>query len=586
MTENQSPPASNFIRHMVRQDLADGKNQGRLVTRFPPEPNGYLHIGHAKSICLNFGLAKEHEGARCYLRFDDTNPLTEDEEYAEAIREDVRWLGFDWGDRLTFASDYFERLYQCAIRLIENGKAYVCDLSAEEIRAHRGTLTEPGKESPFRNRSVEENRELFTRMRAGAFPDGSRVLRAKIDMASPNLNLRDPALYRIRRAEHYRAGNAWCIYPMYDFTHPISDAIECVTHSLCTLEFEDHRPLYDWMLDNVLPATEEENGEPSEPFALSSTCRPRQIEFSRLSLEYTIMSKRFLTQLVREGRVEGWDDPRMPTLSGLRRRGYTPHAIRDFADRVGVTKKDHVIEMGLLEHCIREDLEKRAPRRMAVLRPLKLVIVNYPEDVSEELDAQNHPNDPAMGTRKVPFARELFIERDDFLLDPPKKYFRLSPGREVRLRFAYLVTCVEVRKDPETGVVTEVHCTYDPASRGGSSPDGRKVKGTIHWVSAAHALKANVRLYDRLFATPYPGKETGNFLDDLNPDSLIALAGCRLEPALGQASPGDRCQFERLGYFCSDRTHSATTPVFNRIVALRDSWEKKVDRARSSSGGK
>nr|VFJ93093.1 MAG: glutaminyl-tRNA synthetase [Candidatus Kentron sp. H]VFJ93829.1 MAG: glutaminyl-tRNA synthetase [Candidatus Kentron sp. H]VFK00490.1 MAG: glutaminyl-tRNA synthetase [Candidatus Kentron sp. H] len=582
MNDTPSTPAPNFIRHIIDRDLADGKNRGRLVTRFPPEPNGYLHIGHAKSICLNFGLAQEHPGARCYLRFDDTNPLTEEEEYVGAIEEDVRWLGFDWGDRLRHASDYFEQLHACAIRLIENGKAYVCDLNADEIRQQRGTLTEPGVESPYRNRSVAENLDLFARMGAGEFPDGARVLRARIDMASPNLNLRDPALYRIRRATHYRAGDTWCIYPMYDFTHPISDALECVTHSLCTLEFEDHRPLYDWVLDNVLGTAEtaiveggQHSGDRSSLApALTTACRPRQIEFSRLSLEYTVMSKRLLTRLVAEGHVAGWDDPRMPTLSGLRRRGYTPASLRDFAERVGITKKDHVIEMGLLEHCIREDLETSAPRRMAVLRPLKLVIVNYPEGESEELDAQNHPNRPEMGTRKVPFSRTLFIERDDFMEDPPKKYFRLAPGREVRLRFAYFVTCVRVVKDPETGEVTEVHGTYDPATRGGGAPDGRKVKGTIHWVCARHALKGEARLYDRLFRTPYPGKETGDFLDDLNPDSLTVLSDCRLEPALGEARPADRYQFERLGYFCPDQSHSSTAPVFNRTVALRDSWAK------------
>nr|VFJ62420.1 MAG: glutaminyl-tRNA synthetase [Candidatus Kentron sp. FW] len=558
MAENEITPAPNFIRQIVGTDLTAHKNEGRLVTRFPPEPNGYLHIGHAKSICLNFGLTREHPGAECYLRFDDTNPLTESEEYADSIREDVHWLGFDWEDRLRHASGYFEELYGCAIHLIKKGRAYVCNLSPEQIREQRGTLTEPGVESPFRNRSVEENLELFTRMRNGEFQDGSCVLRAKIDMASPNLNLRDPTLYRIRRASHYREGDKWCVYPMYDFTHPISDAIECVTHSLCTLEFEDHRPLYDWVLDN-----------------LDFPCRPRQIEFSRLSLEYTVLSKRLLTQLVTGGYVDGWNDPRMPTLSGLRRRGYTPGSIRDFTDRIGVTKKDHVIEMGLLEHCVRDDLDRRSRRRMAVLRPLKLVIVNYPEDRIEELDARNHPRFPDMGVRKIPFSRELFIERDDFLEDPPKKYFRLSPGREVRLRFAYYVTCVAVVKDPETDEVMEVHCSYDPATRGGSSPDGRKVKGTIHWVSAAHALSAEVRLYDRLFAKPYPGKDTGNFLDDINPDSLTVLPACQLEPALAEAVPDDRYQFERLGYFCVDRfDSSATHPVFNRTVALRDSWEK------------
>nr|VFK77773.1 MAG: glutaminyl-tRNA synthetase [Candidatus Kentron sp. SD] len=558
MSETEKTIGANFIRHIVQQDLAAGNNEGRLVTRFPPEPNGYLHVGHAKSICLNFGLAGEYPGAQCYLRFDDTNPLTESEEYADSIREDVRWLGFDWGDRLRHASDYFDRLYECAIQLIRKGKAYVCDLNPERIREQRGTLTEPGLESPFRNRSIEENLDLFARMRDGEFQDGACVLRAKIDMASPNLNLRDPTLYRIRRAAHYREGDKWCVYPMYDFTHPISDAMECVTHSLCTLEFEDHRPLYDWVLEH-----------------LDFPCHPRQIEFSRLSLEYTVLSKRLLTQLVAGGHVDGWNDPRMPTLSGLRRRGYTPESIRDFAERIGVTKKDHVIEMGLLEHCVRDDLDSCSQRRLAVLDPLKLVIVNYPEDQVEELEAQNHPRFPEMGSRKVPFSRELFIERDDFLEDPPKKYFRLAPGREVRLRFAYYVTCVAVVKDPETEEVIEVHCTYDPATRGGSSPDGRKVKGTIHWVSAAHALTTEARLYDRLFAKPYPGKDTGNFLDDINPNSLTVLRSCRLEPALAGLGPDDHVQFERLGYFCVDRfDSSASRPVFNRTVALRDSWEK------------
>jgi len=558
MSENETLPAPNFIRHIVEEDLAAHKNAGRLVTRFPPEPNGYLHIGHAKSICLNFGLVRERPGAECYLRFDDTNPLTESEEYANSIREDVHWLGFDWGDRLRYASGYFHQLYECAIQLIKKGKAYVCDLSPEQIRQQRGTLTEPGVQSPFRNRSVEENLDLFARMCNGQFQDGACVLRAKIDMASPNLNLRDPTLYRIRKASHYREGDKWCVYPMYDFTHPISDAMECVTHSLCTLEFEDHRPLYDWVLDN-----------------LDFPCRPRQIEFSRLSLEYTVLSKRLLTQLVKEGHVDSWDDPRMPTLSGLRRRGYTPGSIRDFAERVGVTKKDHVIEMSLLEHCVRNDLDECSQRRMAVLQPLKLVIVNYPEGQVEELEAQNHPQYPEMGTREIPFSRELFIERDDFLEDPPKKYFRLSPGREVRLRFAYYVTCVAVVKDPETDQIIEVHCTYDPETRGGGSPDGRKVKGTIHWVSAAHAIKAEVRLYDRLFAKPYPGKGTGNFLDDINPDSLTVLHSCQLEPSLAEALPDDHVQFERLGYFCLDRFDSSDSHrVFNRTVALRDSWEK------------
>ena len=543
----------DFIREIIRSDKADGTH-AEIVTRFPPEPNGYLHIGHAKSICLNFGAAEEF-GGRCHLRFDDTNPIKEELEYIDSIQEDVRWLGFDWGENLFFASDYFEQLYQWAEALIEAGKAYVDDLSAEEIRAYRGTLTEPGRESPYRDRGVEENLDLFRRMRRCEFADGARVLRAKIDMAAGNINLRDPVLYRILHAHHPRTGDAWCIYPTYDFAHGQSDAIESITHSLCTLEFEGHRPLYDWLVEN-LPV-------PS---------RPRQIEFARLNLNYTVMSKRRLLELVQEGQVKGWDDPRMPTLSGMRRRGFPPAAIRDFADRVGVAKRDSVVDVALLEHCVRTDLNRHAERRMGVLRPLKVVIENYPEGREEELEAVNNPEDPAAGTRMVPFSRELYIERDDFMEDPPKKFFRLAPGREVRLRYAYFITCREVVKDAD-GNVTELRCTYDPETRGGDAPDGRKVKATLHWVSAAHSVPAEVRLYDHLFTRPDPGAD-GNFLDDLNPSSLEVLETCRLEPALAGLSAGELVQFERLGYFCVDPDSSPEHPVFNRTVTLRDTWAK------------
>ena len=544
----------DFIRQIVADDLKAGKYK-RILTRFPPEPNGYLHIGHAKSICLNFGLAREF-GGLCNLRFDDTNPVKEEQEYVDSIMADVRWLGFDWGERLYFASDYFDQMYDYAVHLIKSGKAYVCSLSAEEIRAYRGTLTEPGKESPYRNRSVQENLDLFERMRAGEFPDGAHVLRAKIDMASGNINLRDPVLYRIFHAEHHRTGDKWCIYPMYDYAHPISDALEGVTHSICTLEFEDHRPLYDWTLDH-LPV-------PSRPY---------QYEFARLNLAYTVLSKRRLIKLVQEGKVAGWDDPRMPTLSGLRRRGYPPEAIRKFCDLIGVGKRENLVDMALLEYCVREELNVTAPRVMAVLRPLKVVLLNYPGDRVEELEAVNNPEDPAAGTRLVPFSRELYIERDDFLEEPPKKFFRLAPGREVRLRYAYFIRCVDVIKD-ETGEILELHCTYDPETKGGYAPDGRKVKATLHWVSAPHSLPAEVRLYDRLFTEPEPGAATGNFLDDLNPDSLEILNICRVEPSLGAARPGARFQFERLGYFAVDPDSTPQNLIFNRTVTLKDPWAK------------
>ncbi len=554
-----SPP-SDFIRTIISEDLKNKKNAGRLVTRFPPEPNGYLHIGHAKSICLNFGVASEHQGGNCHLRFDDTNPTKENVEYVESIKEDVRWLGFDWDDRLFYASDYFDALYEYAVELIKKGKAYIDSLSAEEIRAYRGTLTEPGKDSPHRNRSVEENLALFVRMRAGEFEEGAHVLRAKIDMASPNVNMRDPTLYRIRKVAHHRTGDTWNIYPMYDFTHCVSDSIEGVTHSLCTLEFQDHRPLYDWVLDE-----------------LGTENHPQQIEFARLNLSYTVMSKRMLHELVDKGCVSGWDDPRLPTLQGLRRRGYTPESIRNFCDRIGVAKRDGVIDMALLEHSVREDLNQRTPRVMAVLRPLRVVIENYPEDQVEELDAANHPNDETMGTRKVPFSRVLYVEQDDFREDPPKKFFRLTPGREVRLRYAYLITCVGVVKDEKTGQVIELRCTYDPATRGGSTPDGRKVKATIHWVSSAQSLLAEVRMYDHLFATPNPGvaEEGKDFTSNLNPNSLETLREACVEPSLNGAAPGSRYQFERNGYFCVDRVDSSENAlVFNRTVTLRDAWAK------------
>ena len=551
-------PPPNFIRNIITEDLKNNKNEGRVHTRFPPEPNGYLHIGHAKSVCLNFGLAQEFKGL-CNMRFDDTDPIKEEVEYVESIKEDVRWLGFDWDDREFYASDYFEKLYDYAVQLIKKGKAYVCDLSAQEIREYRGTLTEPGKNSPYRNRSIEENLDLFQRMRAGEFEDGSRVLRAKIDMASPNLNMRDPVIYRILRAEHHRTGNKWCIYPMYDFTHGQSDSIEGITHSICTLEFEDHRPLYDWFIDEL------------------EIYHPQQIEFARLNLSYTVMSKRMLLELVEGGYVTGWNDPRVPTISGLRRRGYTPESIRNFCERIGVAKRDSMVDIALLEHSVREDLNKRAPRVMSVLRPLRMVIDNYPEDQVEELEAINNPEDPGMGTRKVPFSRILYIEQEDFQEAPPKKFFRLAPGREVRLRYAYFVRCVGVVKDEQTGEVIEVHCTYDPKTRGGDSPDGRKVKATLHWVSAAHSIQAEVRLYDHLFIKPNPTdeKDDNDFKTSLNPNSLEILTSCRVEPALASAAPGSRYQFERLGYFCVDPfDSSADAPIFNRTVSLRDPWAK------------
>jgi len=555
MPENNVPQPRDFIRQIVADDLAAGKYP-RIITRFPPEPNGYLHIGHAKSICLNFGIAQEF-GGWCNLRFDDTNPIKEEQEYVDAIMEDVRWLGFDWGERLYFASDYFQEMYDYALHLIRTGKAYVDSLSADEIRQYRGTLTEPGKESPYRHRSVEENLDLFQRMKAGEFPDGAHVLRAKIDMASGNLNLRDPVLYRILHAEHHRTGKAWCIYPLYDYAHPISDALEGVTHSLCTLEFEDHRPLYDWVLENC-----------PVPF------RPRQYEFARLNLSYTVLSKRRLLKLVQEGRVSGWDDPRMPTLSGMRRRGYPPAALRKFCELIGIGKRENVVDIALLEYCVREELNKTAPRVMAVLKPLKVILINYPEGQVEELEAVNNPEDPSAGTRPVPFSRELYIEQEDFLEEPPKKFYRLAPGREVRLRYAYFIKCVEVVKNRDTGEIQELRCTYDPATKGGYAPDGRKVQATLHWVSAAHAIPAEVRLYDRLFTVPEPGAATGNFLDDLNPHSLEILTGWRMEPSLAKARPGDLFQFERLGYFCVDKDTTAENLVFNRTVTLKDPWAK------------
>jgi glutaminyl-tRNA synthetase len=548
---------SNFIEEIIVSDLQAGKNDRRVHTRFPPEPNGYLHIGHAKSICLNFGTAAKFAGL-CNLRFDDTNPTKEEVEYVESIREDVRWLGFSWDDRLFFASDYFERLYEYAVALVKAGKAYVCDLSPDEVRDYRGTLTERGKESPYRNRSVEENLDLFARMRAGEFSDGSRVLRAKIDMSSPNINMRDPVLYRILRSTHHRTGDAWCIYPTYDWTHGISDSIEGITHSICTLEFENHRPLYDWCLEQL------------------GIFHPQQIEFARLELTHTVLSKRKLLQLVSNGHVWGWDDPRMPTLRGLRRRGYTPEAIREFCERIGVAKFNSVVDIRLLEHCLREDLNKCAPRVMAVLRPLRVIIDNYPDGKVEELDAVNNPEDPGAGTRKVPFSRELYIEQDDFREDPPKEFFRLSPGREVRLRYAYFVKCTGVVKDPHSGEVTELHCAYDPSTRGGDSPDGRKVKATLHWVSVSHSLPAEVRLYDHLFTVEHPNdlEEGRNFTDLLNPRSLEVSRSCRVEPSLASADPENRFQFERLGYFCVDTESRPGALVFNRAVALRDTWAK------------
>jgi glutaminyl-tRNA synthetase len=553
MTTNDTLPSTDFIREAIRQDLAEGRFD-RVQTRFPPEPNGYLHIGHTKAFCLSFDIAKEF-GGYCSLRFDDTNPVKEEVEYVEAQQEDIRWLGCDWGEHLYFASDYYEQLYALAEKLVRKGKAYVCDLSPDEVREYRGTLTEPGRNSSYRDRSVEENLDLFRRMRAGEFPEAARTLRAKIDMASPNINLRDPVMYRILYATHHRTGNAWCIYPMYDFAHGQSDSIEGVTHSLCDVGYEAHRPLYDWFLDEL------------------EIYHPRQIEFARLNLAYTVLSKRYLLRLVNEGYVQGWDDPRMPTLAGMRRRGYPPEAIRAFLDLIGVAKANSMVDVALLEHCVRQQLNLRAPRRMAVLRPLKVVIDNYPEGLVEEMEAINNPEDASMGTRKAPFSRVLYIEQEDFMENPPSKFFRLAPGREVRLRYAYFITCQSVVQDPLTGDVVELHCTYDPSTRGGDAPDGRKVKATLHWVSAAHAVDADVRLYDRLFVTedPLAGED---YIADLNPNSLETLTGCKLEPALVGASVGERFQFERLGYFSVDPDATATRLVFNRIESLRDTWAR------------
>jgi glutaminyl-tRNA synthetase len=560
-----APPAPvDFIRTIVADDLATGKHAGRVATRFPPEPNGYLHIGHAKSICLNFGIAEETDGT-CNLRFDDTNPAKEDVEYVDAIKEDVEWLGFQW-NKLHFASDYFPQLYEFAVKLIRDGRAYVDSLDADQIRAYRGTLTEPGQNSPYRDRPVAENLELFARMRAGDFPDGAHVLRARIDMASPNLNMRDPTLYRIRHAEHHRTGDAWCIYPMYDFAHPLSDALERITHSICTLEFEDHRPLYDWLVLNLIEGD-----------------RPQQIEFARLNLNYTVMSKRKLLQLVEQKHVTGWDDPRLPTISGLRRRGYTPESIRDFCGRIGVAKKENVIDVAQLEHSVREDLNRRAPRVMVVLKPVRVVITNYPEGQVEQVDVPNNPEDPSAGKRQVPFSRELYIEREDFMEVPPKKFFRLAPGREVRLRGAYFITCREVIKNDQ-GEVIELRCTYDPATRGGSSPDNRRVQATLHWVSREHAVPVEVRVYDRLFSVEDPEAVANGktFLDNLNPNSLEVLRSCQAEPSLAGAAVGSRFQFERLGYFCVDADSRPGTMVFNRTVSLRDTWAKIAQKQARS----
>jgi glutaminyl-tRNA synthetase len=567
MDNSEKNKQSNFIKDIINEDIRNNKNDGRVVTRFPPEPNGYLHIGHAKSICLNFGLAAEFKG-RCHLRFDDTNPEKESVEYIESIKRDVKWLGFDWGEHLYYASNYFDKLYDFAIQLIREGKAYVCSLTPDEIREYRGTLTVPGKDSPYRNRSVEENLELFERMRRGQFEEGKCVLRAKIDMRSGNINMRDPILYRIRKVDHHRTGDKWCIYPMYDFTHCLSDMIEGITHSICTLEFENNRPLYDWILDEV-----------------RTPCHPQQIEFARLTLNYTVMSKRKLLELVETGMVSGWDDPRMPTISGLRRRGYTPEAIRDFSERIGVSKADNVVDVALLEHCLREDLNKRAPRVMAVLDPVKVVIENYPDGKVEELEAVNNPEDESMGIRTVPFSREIFIERDDFREDPPPKFYRLAPGREVRLKFAYYVKCTGVIKDTN-GAITEVRCTYDPATRGGWSTDGRKVKGTIHWVSAAHAVPAEARLYEHLFTVPEPegAKQAADYKTLMNRNSLTVAANCLVEPSLRGAPSLSRYQFERIGYFCVDsRDSTEGRIVFNRTATLKDSWAKIE---KSEKGGK
>lgn len=563
MSENSSPEPSNFIRNIINDDLKNDKNEGRVHTRFPPEPNGYLHIGHAKSICLNFGVAQNYAGGLCNLRFDDTNPEKEDVEYTDSIQNDVKWLGFDWEDRLFYASDYYEQLFEYAKQLISDNKAYVCHLSADEIREYRGTLTEPGKASPYRDRTVEENLDLFDRMRAGEFDEGECLLRARIDMASPNMNMRDPAIYRIRKVAHHRTGNDWCIYPMYDYTHCISDALEGITHSLCTLEFEDHRPLYDWFLEQ-----------------LSVPCHPQQIEFARLNLNYTVTSKRKLNELVTNKHVSGWDDPRMPTIVGMRRRGYTPEAIRDFCSRIGVTKTDTIIDVGVLENCLREDLDKRTRRVLAVLDPLKVVIENYPEDSVEYLDAPYHPNNSDMGQRQLPFTKEIYIEQSDFMEDPPKKFFRLGPGREVRLRYAYFITCNAVIKD-SAGKIIELRCSYDPETKGGNAPDGRKVKGTIHWVSAEHALKTEVRLYDRLFNDPKPdsSRHEQDWKDFLNTESVQVIKEACLEPSLLDAEKEDLFQFERTGYFCVDNKEDLNgKPVFNRTVTLRDSWAKEKNK--------
>lgn len=571
MNMTSAPLATNFIQNIITEDLKANKNGGRVHTRFPPEPNGYLHIGHAKSICLNFGLAVANGGV-CNLRFDDTNPSKEEVEYVDSIQSDVKWLGFEWDDRMFYASDYFEKLYEYTLELIKAGQAYVCDLSAQEVRQYRGTLTEPGQDSPYRNRSIEENLDLFKRMRAGEFPDGARVLRAKIDMASPNINMRDPVLYRILRATHHRTGDNWCIYPMYDYAHPISDAIENITHSVCTLEFTDHRPLYDWALDQV-------------DYSLEADGRPQQIEFARLNLTFTVMSKRKLRELVEHGYVSGWDDPRMPTISGLRRRGYTPESIRDFCDRIGMAKRDSIVDIALLEHCIREDLNLNGPRVMAVLHPLRVIIDNYPEGQVEWLDGENNPENPEMGSRKIPFSREIYIEQEDFMEDPPKKFFRLAPGREIRLKSAYIIKCEKVVKDEETGAILELHCSYDPESHSGGATSGRKIKGTSHWVSAAHALKAEVRLYDHLFVSENPDDE-GDGLDykaKLNPNSLQVLTSCLVEPSLAGAALGSRYQFMRQGYFCVDPIDtSENLLVFNRIVSLRDTWAK-IQKGNESS---
>ena len=559
--ENTQEKPLDFIRQIIADDLRTGKHD-RTVTRFPPEPNGFLHIGHAKSICLNFGIGRENNSP-CHMRFDDTNPSKEESAYVESIMRDVKWLGFDWGKNLFYASDYFHQLYDYAVRLIQMGKAYVCDLTGEQIREYRGTLTEPGRESPYRNRTPEENLDLFTRMRNGEFDEGSRVLRAKIDMASPNLNMRDPVIYRILKVSHHRTGDTWCIYPMYDYTHCLSDAIEGITHSLCTLEFEDHRPLYDWVLET-----------------LATPCHPRQIEFARLNLTYTVMSKRKILQLVNGGYVAGWDDPRMLTISGLRRRGYSPASIRNFCALIGIGKKESWIDMGILENAVRDDLNETAPRVMGVLEPLKVIIDNYPEGLAEEMAAPNHPFTPELGVRKLPFSKELYIERSDFMEDPPKKYFRLGPGREVRLRYAYLIRFVSMVKDEKTGEILEIHCTYDQTTRGGNATDGRKVKGTIHWVSAAHSLTCPVRLYDRLFTVAHPdaGKDV-DFKTFLNPTSMQVLHNCKVEPSLAEMEPGSRVQFERQGYFCLDQIDSKKgSPVFNRIVTLRDSWAKEQEK--------